>query len=131
MKIVKNNKIPNRSLSIYLRPSIRRLLDLRLVPRNTSAAIDAAIGRYLSICDRHRPELSPAQMLAVVESIPLDASGVAVASVPWSAVDEAHSAGRLDHLDVDAGSLVQKLKGLSPVEETALIEMVERKGNIR
>ena len=73
----------------------------------------------------------PTQMLAVVESIPLDASGVAVASVPWSAVDEAHGAGHLDHLDVDAGGLVEMLKGLSPVEETALIEMVERRGYIR
>ena len=70
-------------------------------------------------------------MLAVVESIPLDASGVAVASVPWSAVDEALSAGQLDHLDVDAGGLVMMLKGLSPVEETALLEMVERRGYIR
>ena len=131
MKSVKNNKPPSRSLSIYLRPSIQRLLSLRLAPRNTSATIDAAIGRYLSICNRNRPALSSAQMLAVVESIPLDASGVAVSSVPWSAVDEARSAGRLDHLDVDAGGLVKMLKGLSPVEETALIEMVERRGYIR
>jgi len=126
MKSAKNNKT-GKSLSIYLRTETSRLLSSRLVPRNASAAIDAAIGRYMTICDRHRPSLSHIEMIAVIEAIPVDTSGIAVGTVPWSAVDDASAAGRLDHLGVDAGSLVKKLKMLSLVEEIALIEMVERR----
>ena len=67
-------------------------------------------------------------MAAITEAIPVDSSGIAVGAVPWSAVEEALRSGLLDHLAVDGVELAAKLKGLSLVEEIALIEMVERRG---
>ena len=128
MSSVKNNKTGRGSLSIYLRPATSRLLALRMIPRNASAAIDAAIGRYLMICDRHRPTLTAEEWMAVQDSISVDSSGLCIETVPWSAVDDAQQAGLLADLEVGATRLVDKLKGLSLVEEIALLEMVERRG---
>ena len=63
-----------------------------------------------------------------LHSISVDSSGLCIETVPWSAVDDAQQAGLLANLEVGATSLVDKLKGLSLVEEIALLEMVERRG---
>ena len=114
MSSVKNKKTAGNSLNIYLRPATARLLSLRLMPRNASAAIDAAISRYLTICARHRPELTAEEWAAVQKSIRVDSSGLCIETVPWSAVEDAHQSGLLADLEVDAYRLVDKLKGLSP-----------------
>ena len=126
MKFTKIEKGEPKTRNVYMGASLQRLFRSRLYLRNASAVVNEAVGRYLAICDRYRPDLTEGEWQAVRESIPLDAAGIATGSVPWVCVEDAARAGMLDHLEVDAASLIERLRGLTPAEEVAVLEMVER-----
>ena len=127
---IHQNRVRN-SLHIYLRPQVARLLRSRLYLRNASATINEAVGRYLVLCDRARPDFTREEWAAIRASIPLDATGVAVGSIPWSCVEEAERAGLLEeHAEsVDVPRLIERLKALALAEEIAVLEIVERGGS--
>lgn len=98
--------------------------------RNASATINEAVGRYLILCDRARPDFSLEEWAAIRASIAIDATGVAVGSIPWSCVEEAERSGALEDYteSVDIQGLIERLRSLTLAEEIAVLEVVERGG---
>lgn len=116
---------------IYCGPPIKTLLGA-VGEENVSGALNAAVARYLEVCKRHLPPLTPQELHAVASAM----WGTDTQSFDprrlWAYVEDARreNALRFEDLDqtvegIDGPALVAKLMALDYAQALAVLHAVE------